>query len=397
MQNQIKNMLIGLFVVVACFLIAGLILFIQPGVGNGKQVIKVHFTNINGINVGTRVLLAGRQIGEVYSIDQIPQAREQIQNEFGNVYFYLVTLHIDSSVTLFTSDKVIISTSGLLGEKQIDVIPQPLVKASKHLVVTENSQIYADSGDFLESAFNTLSELSNKVEDTLDRIISWVDQYGHDLGSAIQAFGRASSEIAKIAKSCNELEIPKEIHETLNSVNSSISYVNEMLEEMHEGNFAKNLTLTISNMSELTDSIAHSKGTVGRLINEDGIYIQATATLSKINHLMDDVNNYGLLFWHNKRWLRSREERLAAYQQLNSPEAFRYYITQESESINQSLSRLNEIAKRAEETKNQESLTQNPNLWKNLNNLKQKLDELQINVSYYIEELNNKTQQTKDQ
>lgn len=389
MQNQIKNMLIGLFVVVACFLIVGIVLFIQPGVGNGRQVIKVHFTDINGINVGTRVLLAGRQIGEVYSIEQIPQAREQTQNEYGNVYFYLVTLHIDSSVTIFTSDKVVISTSGLLGEKLINIIPQPFVKASKHLVVTENSQIYADSGDLLESAFNTLSDLSTKVEEALDRVISWVDQYGHDLGSAIQAFGKASTEISKIAKSCNDLEIPKQISETIVSVNSSFTHINDMLEELHEGNFSKNLTLTMSDVKEITSSISNSKGTIGRLINDDNLYIQASATLSKINHLMDDVNNYGLLFWHNKRWLRSREERLAAYQQLNTPQAFRYYISQESKSISESLSRLTELAKQAEETKNGQALTQNPDLWKNLKTLKEQLDTLQTNVDYYIQEINN--------
>lgn len=386
-------MLIGLFVVVACFLIVGIVLFIKPGVGNGRQVIKVHFTNINGINVGTRVLLAGRPIGEVYSIEQIPQAREQTQNEFGQVYFYLVTLHIDSHVTIFTSDKIAISTSGLLGEKQVDIIPRPFLRSTKNIVVTENSEIYAESGDLLESAFNEISALSNKMEEALDRVINWMDQYGGDLGAAIQSFGRASSEIAKTVKSLNDLNVPQQIHDTIASVQTGFQKVNDMLDVLGEGNFSKNLAITMSNFSDVSSTIADGKGTVGRLIEDDTLYIQVSAAVSKMNRLMDDMNNYGLLFWHNKKWLRSREERLAVYQQLNNPQAFRYYLNQESESINASLSRLNELAKRAEETDNASTFTDNPELWKNLKTLKEELEVLQNNVDYYIQELNNQIKQ----
>lgn len=69
MNEQIKNMLIGLFVVIACSLIVGIILFIEPSVGDGKQKLIVRFSNINGISVGTRVVFAGKPVGEVVDIE----------------------------------------------------------------------------------------------------------------------------------------------------------------------------------------------------------------------------------------------------------------------------------------------------------------------------------------
>jgi phospholipid/cholesterol/gamma-HCH transport system substrate-binding protein len=389
MVNQIKNMLIGLFVVTACFLIVGIIFFIKPGVGNGQQVIKVHFIDINGINIGTRVLLAGRPIGEVHGIEQIPQARENRQNGFGQVYFYLVTLHIDSHITIFTTDKITISTSGLLGEKQVDIIPQPLAKTAKPSIVTSSTEIYAESGDLLTSAFNELSILSNKVEDALDKVIHWIDEYGDTLGSSIKGFGDASTELAKAIKSFNDMDMMDDIHTTIDAVKSTFQTGNQMLEELVEGHFSKNLSNTMSNISSITTTISQGKGTIGRLIEEDNLYIQVSSALSKVNHLMDDISNYGLLFWYNKTWLRSREERLATYARLNDPKAFRYYLDQESQSINASLSRITEMAKRAEATNNQKSLSDNPDFWKNLQILKEELNALQTDVDYYIQELNN--------
>ena len=74
MIDYMKNMLIGLFVVVACGLVVGIILFLEPTVGDGKEKLIVRFSNINGLSVGTRVMFAGKPVGEVVSIEQIPNA-----------------------------------------------------------------------------------------------------------------------------------------------------------------------------------------------------------------------------------------------------------------------------------------------------------------------------------
>ena len=72
-------------------IILTIILFIKPRVGDGNQVIKVRFTNINGIALGTPVTYAGQPIGEVATIHQVSDARQQSVNEYGNVYPYIVS------------------------------------------------------------------------------------------------------------------------------------------------------------------------------------------------------------------------------------------------------------------------------------------------------------------
>src|SRR3990167_9348041 len=125
MGEQTKNMLIGLFVIVACVTIVWLIMFLKPSVGDGKQTLYVRFANINQINVGTRVLFAGKPIGEVVAIQEINDARKKpLSDVLGEIYYFQLVLKIDSSVHVYDTDEITVQTSGLLGEKSIAIIPK---------------------------------------------------------------------------------------------------------------------------------------------------------------------------------------------------------------------------------------------------------------------------------
>src|SRR5271167_1550541 len=102
MGKQTKNMLIGLFVILACAVIVWLILFLKPGVGDGKQTLYVRFSTINQINVGTRVLFAGRPVGEVVAVQEIQDARKKPMSDvLGEIYYYQLVLKVDSSVKVY--------------------------------------------------------------------------------------------------------------------------------------------------------------------------------------------------------------------------------------------------------------------------------------------------------
>lgn len=51
----------------------------------------------------------------------------------------------------------------------------------------------------------------------------------------------------------------------------------------------ENLTATISNIRKSTDAIAEGKGTVGRLINEDTLYVTALNTVSNLQSTAGDI------------------------------------------------------------------------------------------------------------
>ena len=60
------------------------------------------------------------------------------------------------------------------------------------------------------------------------------------------------------------------------------------MREFMESN-QKNLTATIGNLKVVSDNIASGKGTVGKLINEDTLYVSALNTISNLQNTASDV------------------------------------------------------------------------------------------------------------
>lgn len=120
MSNSVKNLLIGLFLLAGLGVFVGFILFLRPSVGDQKQTLYVRFSTINKVNIGTRVLFAGKAVGEVAQINEIYHAREtQPSDQLGRLYFYQLTLKLDSSVHVYSTDEISIQTSGLMGKNRL--------------------------------------------------------------------------------------------------------------------------------------------------------------------------------------------------------------------------------------------------------------------------------------
>ncbi|MGE0197499.1 MAG: MlaD family protein [Simkaniaceae bacterium] len=395
MVDYMKNMLIGLFVVVACALIVGIILFLEPSVGDGKETLVVRFSNINGLSVGTRVMFAGKPVGEVVEIQQIPGARAKpTTDELGQVYFYQLILKIDSSVKVYNTDEITVQTSGLLGEKSIAIIPRSPPKGVKPTLISAKTPIYAESVDPLESAFNELGQLSDKVEETLDKIIAWIDQNGHELGAAIRSFDDAMTEASIALAHVNQTHLVEEVKEGVQNFSLAMKDVHYSLEQMTEDDVFTNLGITLKNAKKasfafdhLMQTTADGRGTLGKLFVDDDTYLRVTAILSKLDTLMNDVNHYGVFFNLNKEWQRTRIKQATALNALNSPEAFRSYFNQEVDLINTSMSRLSMLVDRAENSPESEKIFESKLFQRDFAELMRRAQALYDNLKLYNEQL----------
>lgn len=327
MKPHFKTIMIGLFVVIACSILVGMILFFEPTVGDGKQEITVRFANINGINVGTRVALAGRPIGEVTAIQQIPDARAQPSDELGNVYFYQLICHIDSSARVYTTDSVSVQTSGLLGERSISIMPKRTPHGILPKIATSDTPLYGQSADPIESAFNELSDLTDKAEDALTKVVHWIDENGAALGSTVHSISNIAAKIDK------------------------------------------------------------GEGTVGHLVSNEETFLRLSSILTKANTLMNDVNQYGLLFNLNKQWQRLRVKRASLLASLESPEEFRAYFEREFDLIGTSLERISMLIEKAEERDETYSLVRSDLFLRDYAELMRGVDALQQNLKLYNEKL----------
>ena len=329
MINQLKNMLIGLFVLIASFLIIGIILFIKPSAGDGKQIIKVRFNNINGIKIGTPVTYAGQTIGEVADIIQVVSAREQVVNQYGQVYPYLLTLHLDSHYTIYSTDEIEIQTQGLLGEKYVAIIPKPIRPGQATHVITPNDVVYADAYDLLETTMNEIANLSQKFESTLEQITLWLKKYGDTLGSAIHSADVMIKDIDLAVKKFNNLDIMQDVKNAIANIASVFDQVDDVLTKMRSEDFFGNLDKIAENIAHTTTTIRQGKGTLGKIIEDDGLYLQINALMTKANTLMNDINQYGLLFEYNHQWQRNRIQLMSEANRIKDAKSFQNYMNEQ--------------------------------------------------------------------
>lgn len=333
-------MLIGLFVLIASSIIIGIILFIRPSVGDGKQTIKVRFENINGISVGTPVTYAGKPIGEVFAIFQVSDARQQGSNGIGQVYPYLLTLKIDSSYVIFTTDEITVQTQGLMGERYVAIIPRPLKNGEVAQIATSKDLLYASSNDLLESIMTDLSAVSSKLQDTLDKVNKWIDKYGDNLGSAFQSFDKTVAEIGKMISDVNTFGVIQDVKDTMLYLSQAMQQVDAILGDLREDNFFDHVAHIGASIDRITKMVATGRGTLGKIIAEDGLYLQIDALFTKANTILNDMNHYGLLFQYNKEWKRNRLKMMSEAARIQDPVAFQEYMNRQVDEINLILGRM---------------------------------------------------------
>ena len=386
MGEQTKNMLIGVFVLVACALVFWLVMFLKPHVGNNKETLYVRFSDINKINVGTRVMFAGKPVGEVAAIEEIHDARDQPTDELGRVYFYQLTLKVDSSVKVYNTDEISVQTSGLLGEKSIAIVPKAPPKGVVPKLIT-NQPVYAESVDPIEKVFNEINEVAGSVEETFKEATKWLKAHGEELASTVRSFGSAMDEIQVAVGDINQNDLVPELKTGIHNFAIAMGQVQDALNELHQKDAFNNLGDVLSNMDVVTADLASGKGTLGKLVKDDDLYLNTVAVMGKVNTLMNDINHYGILFNLNKGWQRTRLQRANLLNALKTPQEFKDYFETEVDQISTSMARLSMLIDKADQTPERRAILQSELFKKDFAELLRQANELTDTLKLYNQQL----------
>lgn len=339
MADQVKNLMIGLFVTAAAGIIIFILMFLHPKIGDEARIIHVRFSDIDKITIGTRVTYAGRPVGEVVDIQEIEEGRSGKTDEGGHVYIYDLTLNVDSSVKVFNTDEVGQRTSGLLGEKNIDITPiapQP----GQELIEIDGNIIYAKQAGTVEETFKEFKEAADKLEAALSSATDILDRIRNNkVVEKITAVVDHIEEITAALDKPDELaEIILNVQKFSKSINGSWVNVDKFIKDIDDA--ALSITATMGDGRGLFEKINRGEGSFGKLFSNDDFYLRTSSIMSKLETIFDDVNHYGLLFHSDKGWQRLRARRLNLLQKLSSPQEFRNYFNDEINQISTSLSRV---------------------------------------------------------
>jgi phospholipid/cholesterol/gamma-HCH transport system substrate-binding protein len=405
--DKIKNILIGLFVVASVTIVVSLILFLEPTIGDGKKTLRVRFTNISGIVVGTRVTFAGKPVGEVLHIHEIKDARATTPDDSGRIYFYELVLKTDSSVEVYNSDEIAVGSTGLMGEKSVAIRP----KFGKNAQIVTDQIIYANSTDPLENTLTQMTKTAQRIEGTVHRVDDWFAKNETSITHTVQSFGSALDRVDNALALIDENQIFPTLRESMDLLNTNLTSLRSSLEDdqllYKIGTLTENLnTVTQSfqdegapalrNLNQITRDIATGTGTIGRFISRDDFYLQLSSLLSKADTLMNDVNHYGVLFQYDKHWQRSRTKKANFLKALDTPKEFRNYFEGEIDAVTTSLGRLSELLERAEELDEKQKIVENDHFKRQFATLLRSAQSLTDTIKLYNEGLVAQSEETNE-
>lgn len=360
MTDRIKNILIGLFVIGAMSIMVSLVLFLKPSVGDGKKTMQVRFTNIAGISVGTRVTFAGKPIGEVIHIRELPKARDEA-DDHGRIYMYELTLKLDSGVDVYSNDEIAIKTTGLMGEKSIAILPKAS-SSERPAHIIQNEIVYANSTDALEHTFNQVAHTAHQLETAIRRMDTWFNDNQHAMTNVLHSFDGAMGQVGGFLGAIDQMKLVPALKDSVGLLNENMHFLKMSLRDdqlLHKfASLAESADQAmtswntegaqiLSHLNQISRDIASGSGTIGRFLVSDDFYLRVASLMNKGEALMNDINHYGLLFQYSKQWQKTRTRKANQLKALQTPQEFRNYFEGEVDSMTTSIGRLTELMDRA--------------------------------------------------
>lgn len=305
MTDSMKAFWLGLFIIIAIVLAAWLILFLKPGVGDGKVTLTVRFSNIDKISQGTLVTFAGKPVGEVVEIREVKDPREAPADAFGNLYIYELILKVDSSVKIFTYDEINFATSGLLGEKSIAIVPRATPAGAAPAVQVTDEVLFARSTDRLEETLNKFSNVAGTFNETLSEMNIFIETNNQDFNNALKSLNDTAQQMSSFLARANSTDLVGRASEATQQLIATMASANALFSTAQANHLVDRMGEGMDCLCEAASLCSHGGGTIARLVNSDSFYIQLVTVLAQVQAVLHDINTYGLLYQFDRKWQRT--------------------------------------------------------------------------------------------
>ena len=300
------EVIVGVFVTVALIVgVFGTLWLARRGLSKSYPM-YARFEWGNNLKVGQQVLLAGVQIGFVDKVELNPAG------------FLDVTLSIDKGRQIPAKSTAVVQNEGFFGDKSVAIHPCGDVQEPTDQETPAISGTAAGGGEpychptaFLASG-DTIP--TGKPAPSIDMILSRVDSMSGALEDVVQTVRISMVEkggiddLRKTIASTNELaqqltRVAAEQSQGLSLTLASLRRTANALDSASLDSTVQNMQATTENLAELTNSLKSTStrldnvrgkietgdGTMGRLLNDPGVYNELRQSLARLDSLIADV------------------------------------------------------------------------------------------------------------
>lgn len=281
-----KEVIIGLIVIVAM-----LILFFGINFLKGVNLFKASnyyyavYGNVEGLAQSAPVTINGFKVGIV----------RDIKYDYSNPGHVIVEMSVDKSLRVPVGSEAVLA-SDLLGTASIALKLVP-AGAGFHnvgdtLVSKVNAGMMASISDNLMPAVNAMipkldslftSPNAIAANPALHQSINRLDDITAELNGTLRALRAATASLGPITTDI------KSITGNVDTMTGDLAVVSGRLREAPIDSIAVDLSATMANLKQLTESLNNPDGSVGKLTSDPALYDNLNATITSLDSLFVDI------------------------------------------------------------------------------------------------------------
>ena len=282
---------IGIVVFVAALIFVGGIIVLRGIDLRSKDYsLNVLFANVNGLVSGSKVTVAGLEIG---SVESMSMAGKEIA----------VNLSLKTKVRLPRDSKAIIKSETIMGGKFVEIIPgtdpgmlqdgdslSGVYEADLSQLTATLAPISTNVLGILENVNSTFDEPTRKriqaVVSNLSRSTARMDEVikneGSRLDVAITDFGTFSKNLSKLARTLDTIAITQ-----WGKIDSGMTSIKKAAQNLDR--ISLQLENASSTLNALLTKVKSGEGTMGKLIYDTKLYNDIDSLAVNLNLLVQDL------------------------------------------------------------------------------------------------------------
>jgi phospholipid/cholesterol/gamma-HCH transport system substrate-binding protein len=274
------------------------------------------FDDLKQLKAGDEVRLAGVKVGSVHSTQLAGRRAEAI-------------LDIDPKVSIASDATATISMAGLISGNYIAID----MGSPGSPPLPDGAEIRTNPSSDLNTIMSEVGNLGKQLQDSLGSFSKAINGDGEAGGGLIQKLdklvadnsarvdatmanlqeitGKINRGDGTLGKLVNDPKLHDELLATVSEIKATaeeakafVANAQGIIDEVKAGKgtigalvydqkSADDIKASIADIRSVSDKLAKGEGTLGKLINDDGLYNSAQTTIKKVDRTLDGLNDSG--------------------------------------------------------------------------------------------------------
>ncbi len=253
-----------------------------------SKILYAKYDNVEGLAPSSKVTINGLPVGRVLAIDFADRQGKLV-----------VKFVVEKDFEFSRNSLARVYGGGLIGGKTLAIVPS----YEKGMNVKSGDTLPGETGTgIMELVNERLTPLQNQVENVIvstDSVLTNVSAVldrdtRANLRDAIANFTSASRELKGITTSVNSLMASNQekLDRTITNIDKmsgNFAKLSDSLSQIQLGKMVADLETTIADFKEISNKLNSPEGTVGKLLNDEQLYLNLDRTANQMGDLLQDM------------------------------------------------------------------------------------------------------------